>query len=115
MLHKTIRVVDEQGNPIAGATVIPWAIRTTGDVQGGWELNGFGRSWPPTLTTDADGKATIPFPKFAVPEEQIRPKDVTCRVEHPDYAQTSQNDVPVTPEELANITTIVLHPGAWSK
>jgi beta-lactamase regulating signal transducer with metallopeptidase domain len=112
MLSKTIRVVDAQGAPIAGATVVPWAIRTVKGSHGPWRLAGLGDSEPPTLTTDADGRATIPFPRFAQRSERILPRELTCRVEHPGYALTDYNDVIVMPDELEKVQTIVLQTGA---
>lgn len=111
-LQKTVRVVNELGEPVAGATVAPWAIRSVQGGHGRWWPNGFGGSEPPILTTDADGKATIPFPRFARQAERILPQELTCRVQHPDYAETVHNNVSVTPEELEKVATIVLQPGA---
>ena len=110
--QKTVRVVNELGEPVTGATVAPWAIRSVEGVSMLWAPNGFGESNPPTLTTDADGKATIPIPQFAQRADRILPRELACRVEHPDYAQTVQSDVCVTPEELEKVATIVLQHGA---
>ncbi|HTU26000.1 MAG TPA: M56 family metallopeptidase, partial [Pirellulales bacterium] len=111
-LQKTVRVVNELGEPVAGATVAPRAIRSVQGAHGVWMPGGFGDSTPPVLTTDADGKATIPFPRFARAAERIPPRELTCRVDHPDYAETTQNDVSVTPEELDKVATVVLQKGA---
>ncbi len=110
-LSKKVRIVDGAGNPIAGAKVEPWAMRA-GNAHGLWTKKGMGASLPPKLTTDADGAATIPFPRYAYVDRQLPPKALTCRVDHPDFVQTAYNDVPVTPDEVAKTTTITLEPGA---
>jgi hypothetical protein len=111
MLKKTVRIVDAHGAPIAGATVVPWAIRSQHG-HGVWSANGQIGSEPPNLTTDADGKATIPCPRFIDKDKEISPQALTCRVEHPDYAETVYNDVPVVGPERENVATITLRPGA---
>ncbi|HEY1786346.1 MAG TPA: hypothetical protein VGG30_12380 [Pirellulales bacterium] len=110
-LRKTVLVVNARGEPIEGATVRPWAIRTTRG-HGSWSLQGYGHSEPPTLTTDAEGQVTIPFPRFAQFDDRIPPQALTCRVGHSDYAETFYNDVPVTPETVADVAKIVLQIGA---
>ena len=109
---KTVRVVDELGKPIVGATVVPWAIRTQRGAHGSWSPKGLGGSEPPTLTTDDDGKVTIQFPRFAEKNEKIAPKQLTCRVTHPDFAETAYNDVTVTDDVLDEVATIVIKQGA---
>jgi beta-lactamase regulating signal transducer with metallopeptidase domain len=110
-LEKKVRIVDLKGRPIVGATVTPWAIRSaTG--HGPWSAFGKGRSEPPVVTTDADGIATIRFPRYVEPEEKLPALQLTCRVEHPDFAVSTYNDVPVTPDELEKLTTIEVAPGA---
>jgi hypothetical protein len=110
--EKTVRVVDESGKPVVGATVVPWAIRTQRGAHGAWSANGLGGSEPPTLTTDADGKVTIRFPRFAQKHEKIAPKELTCRVTHPDFAETSYNKAIVTDDVLNDVATIVVKQGA---
>ena len=110
-LKKQIRVVDEAGQGIAGATVVPWAVRSKLG-HGKWMAKGQFDSEPPTLTTDAEGKATIPFPRFVDKDEKVPPQELTCRVEHPDYAATTYNDVPVTDGALADTSTIAMQAGA---
>ena len=97
---KVVRIVDDKGNPVPDARVVPWAIRTERS-HGSWSTKGFGQSEPPELITDADGKVTIPFPKFADRDHKVPVMALTCRVSHPDYVETVYNDVPVT-EARAN-------------
>ena len=39
-------------------------------------------------------------------------KELTITIKHPDYVETSQNNVSVTPEELEQVATIIVHDGA---
>ena len=110
-MSKVVRIVNSNDEPIVGATVTPWAMRTkTG--HGSWVAKGYGASEPPVLTTDEEGTVTIRFPRYAKAAEKVRPQALTCRVEHPDYAQTQYNDVSVTEDEIEKIATIKLLPGA---
>jgi hypothetical protein len=108
---KTVRVVDGAGQPIAGASVEPWAIRTERG-HGTWSVQGYGQSEPPKVTTDDDGRAAIPFPSFTDREGRVPPIALTCRVDHPAYVQSVYNDVPVTAEAVDDVATITLKPGA---
>ncbi len=54
---------------------------------------------------------TIRYPRFADKDEQIGVKDLTCRVEHPDYAMTVYNDVDVTEGARVDVATITIRPG----
>ena len=97
MLALPICVTNAEGQPVAGAIVIPWALRCS-QGHGSWCVEGFGDSLPPTVTTDAEGKATVPYPRFAVTKERIRTTQVTLSVDHPDFAYISSEfiDVPLS-------------------
>jgi hypothetical protein len=110
-LKKVVRVIDTFGKSVVGAIVVPWAIRSERG-HGAWTVEGWGGSEPPKLTTDAAGEVTIPFPRFIDKERETKPKALTCRVEHPDFAETVYNDVAVVDAELPNEAVITLHPGA---
>jgi beta-lactamase regulating signal transducer with metallopeptidase domain len=110
-LEKVVLVIDTLGKPVVGATVVPWAIRFNRGHHS-WTTNGNGASEPPVLTTGADGKVTIRFPRYVNRSSHELSEQLTCRVNHPDFAETSYNDVPVTGAELPKIGTIVLKPGA---
>ncbi|TWT78005.1 hypothetical protein Pla123a_18050 [Posidoniimonas polymericola] len=104
-----VRVVDSLGEPIANVTVAPWAIRSE-DGHGSWRKDGLGQSEPPTVTTDADGRAEFQYPMYASPSRQVACQAITCRVEHPGYADTVYNDVPVP--QVGEPTTIEMLEGA---
>ncbi|TWT33655.1 hypothetical protein KOR34_34880 [Posidoniimonas corsicana] len=94
MLTARVMVVNSDGDPVAGATVAPWAIRS--DLgHGSWAPDGQGRSKPPVVQTDERGLAEFEYPKYAAPSRQIPCLQLSCRVEHPDYADTVYNEVPV--------------------
>ncbi len=107
---KSVRVVDEAGEPIIGARVIAWAIRTQ-RAHGGWTPNGYGQGEPPERTTDAEGRATLPAPLFADRDQRENVIAITCRVAHPDFVESVYNDVNVTPAALPEEATVVLYPG----
>ena len=111
LLKKIVRVIDVEGKAVVGATVVPWAVRSAHG-HGMWSVEGQVGSEPPMLTTDGDGKVTIPFPRFIDKARETPPQALTCRVEHPDYAETVYNDVAVVDAELPNESVITLHPGA---
>jgi hypothetical protein len=108
--RKTIRVVNPEGEPVASARVEPWAIRSQ-QGHGSWAPEGQGRSTPPKLTTDAKGEVVIPFPRFADRDGKFPVQEITCRVDHPDYAESVYNDVPVGEVELADVHVITLKRG----
>lgn len=107
---KVVRIVDGEGNPVPNARVVPWAIRTQ-QAHGSWAKDEYGQSDPPELTTDAEGKVTIPFPKFADRDGKVPVQQLTCRVSHPDFVETVYNDVPVTGASLHDVATIELGSG----
>ncbi len=86
-------VQDENGQPLAGATVKPSGFR----VQGirsvdwyGWNTDQFGPANP--VTTDRDGKAWIKYPVVANPGEKLLTGTLTFKVSHPDYCTTNIED-----------------------
>ena len=107
--QKLVRVVDEVGQPVAGALVCPWAVRTS-QGHGLWNEKIFGE--PPRVLTGADGVAIVPYPRFHVPEEKIEAQELTCRVTHPAFVETAHNDVPVAGDAADAMSTVRLEPGA---
>lgn len=110
-LSKQVRVVDAAGKPIAGATIAPWAIQCS-QGHGPWLKQGFGKSDPPVLTTDADGRATIEFPRYAIVDELVPVQALSCNVSHPDYATTTFYQVPVQGPALNENYQMLLPRGA---
>lgn len=111
LLSKTVRVVNSDWQPVVGATITPWGMRSAKG-SGLWSPASMGKSEPPVVTTNDQGIAIIPFPRYAIPEEKVRPESFTCRVQHRDYADSGNNIVPVTMDGLATAATIKMYPGA---
>src|SRR5690349_15951919 len=72
VLKLPVRVVDPNGKPIPKANVIPWALRSS-QGHGWWRKGDEGaKISPKDVVTDANGVATVLYPKFADLEEQVR-------------------------------------------
>ncbi len=84
-----VRVVDPVGHPVAQAKVSPWALQCSlGHDQ--WAEDIWACDLSPTDTwTDATGIATVAYPYYCVRAEQIRTDQVSLKVDHPDFAYTS--------------------------
>ena len=82
----TVTVQDEQGNPLAGATILPRGFRVKG-IHGadayGWNTNLFGP--PQSALTDASGKAHLKYPVEGIPEEKQLTGKVLIKVSHPEF------------------------------
>jgi|GEM_PF-3364134 len=89
-----LRVVDATGRPITGATILPEGLRTKpGPYRSGWygwrsSANGVPN---PAVSTDQDGYAYVPYPKFVF--EEIETGTLCLAVNHPDF-------VPDRPERI---------------
>ena len=94
LLTARVRVTSSDGAPIAGAKVTPWARRASNG-HGIWGKEDYGDQGPPTVLTDKEGQALVPYPRFAFPGLKLEPTALTCRVEHADYADSVYNNVPV--------------------
>lgn len=77
-------VVNEAGTPVAGAKIKPDGIRGTDGGHYGWGDDFSVKPLP--VTTDAKGKAKIPYPRFIV--ERVRSIELSFGVDHPDYASS---------------------------
>jgi hypothetical protein len=91
-----LRVVDEGGRPVAGATILPEGLRTKkGPYDSGWY------SWPtspgsvpnPAVKTDLNGEVRVPYPQYVV--ERLETGTLCLRVNHADF-------VPDRPERVVN-------------
>ncbi|TVP98663.1 MAG: hypothetical protein EA381_11785, partial [Planctomycetaceae bacterium] len=109
-LEKLVRVVDDKGDPIAGATVTPWGMSAR-RASMSW-TDGYRAVDPTSFTADENGIARVEFPQYAIARERIAPESLTCRVEHPEYASAQMESVLVTASTLSETTTIQLHRGA---
>src|SRR5690606_23156607 len=89
-----VRVVDPDGNPVVGAEVEPWGFRFQGGSSGLWMNENTTYGEPPIVKTDARGEVAIPVPQPLPPLIGL-----TCRVTHPEFAETMHNVVSVAPED----------------
>ena len=92
-----VRVVDPDGHPVAQAKVSPWGLRCSLG-HDHWAKDTWACDLSPTATwTDATGIATVAYPYYCVRAEQIRTTEVSLKVDHPDFAYTSDVFVAVPP------------------
>jgi hypothetical protein len=83
MLTATVHVTDQHGRPVAGAVVKPFGLRCRLEPAShySWNDKAFGPA--PSVTTDADGIARVPCPKYVF--EEVETGTVTWLVDHPDH------------------------------
>jgi len=99
-------VQDDDGKPIAGATITPQGFRVKG-IHGAdgypWRKDSFGP--PEKVVTDSEGKAYIKYPVVGIPEEKEYIGKLGFMVTHPDYSTARPQDYSVdTPEEPIRLT-----------
>ncbi|MCS7469211.1 Ig-like domain-containing protein [Stieleria sp. ICT_E10.1] len=106
-----LRVVDEEGQPITGARVTPWALRS-GQGHGSWRSDGEDRSEikPTSTRTDQDGIAVVKYPKFRNVEEQTKTIGVSVSIDHPDYVLAGSVHLDL-PYDLKTADPVVLKAG----
>jgi hypothetical protein len=93
-----IRVLDPAGQPVSGATVMPWALRSS---QGhGWWGGGEDRAGvePKAVITGEEGQATVFYPYWRDLKESTRTIGVSLHVDHPDFAFPDAIHVDALPE-----------------
>jgi hypothetical protein len=94
LLPLAVRVVDPEGNPVADAKIVPWALRSS-QGHGSWSTDGQGESEPSEFSTDADGRAEIEYPRYSYADERVRVLSVTLSIDHPDFAYISHENIAV--------------------
>jgi beta-lactamase regulating signal transducer with metallopeptidase domain len=99
-------VQDEDGKPIAGATVLPTGFRVKGrhgaDAYG-WNQKLFGPAVK--AVTDAAGKAYVKYPVEGIPEEKEFTGKLIFSVSHPEYATVRPDEYSVdSPEQPIQLT-----------
>jgi hypothetical protein len=94
-LELPVRVVDSSGQPIAGAIVTPWALRSS-QGHGLWN-KGDKRAQldPQEVVSDAAGAATVRYPRYRHLEEGIRTISVSLQVDHPQFAYLGAEHIEV--------------------
>ncbi|MGB7327661.1 MAG: Ig-like domain-containing protein [Rubripirellula sp.] len=116
-----VRVTDGDGEPIAGVTVTPWALRSS-QGHGRWP-DGDDRAdmSPEPATTDADGVATIRYPFYRDITELTRVFSVSVNLKHPGFTidDSVHIDVPLLEDgphkiEMNHAASITLIPQSSS-
>lgn len=103
-----IQVVDDDGNPIAGAKVNPWALQSS-QGHGGWADNLGNRTkmLPEAVLTGQDGMATIKYPFYGDVTERVRTTGVSITVSHPHFTAPEDsihiNDLPRDDSEVYKV------------
>lgn len=112
ILELPVRVVDPDGKPVAKAKVIPWALRSS-QGHGWWRDDPDDRAkvTPKDVFTDADGGATVLYPKFRDLEEGVQTIGVSLQVDHPKFAFADDLHIEV-PLEQGEPYEITLKAGA---
>jgi hypothetical protein len=80
-----IRVLNESGQPVSGATIAPDGLRPKkGGGHYGWSSN-YERSGVKAelVTTDAEGYARVKYPFYVV--ERLETEQISFAVDHPDF------------------------------
>ncbi len=98
LLPLPVRLVDAGGEPVAGAKIIPWALRSS-QGHGSWSKDGQGGSEPPEFTTDTEGRTEIVYPRYSYADERVRVLSVTLSIDHPDFAYISHENIDVPRRE----------------
>jgi beta-lactamase regulating signal transducer with metallopeptidase domain len=82
-----VTVIDENGKPVAGATITPDGMRATDP-----RVRGSHYGWRPVVhgpvvkaMTNAEGKAEVKYPVAIIPEEKILTGEISFSVEHPEF------------------------------
>ncbi len=104
-----VKVVDESGRPIAGATITTDGLRTRADPGSfyGWRVD---RDGPPVpAMTDADGIAAVRYPHTI--DEKMAVSALSFLAEHPDYSATRPTSYAVV-DNPAKAEPVVLRRGA---
>lgn len=99
-------VQDDDGKPVAGATISPEGFRVKG-LHGAdaypWRKDLFGP--PEKVVTDSDGKAHIKYPVVGIPEEKEYTGKLFFSITHPDYSTARPQEYSVdTPEQPIRLT-----------
>ncbi|MCA9031855.1 MAG: hypothetical protein KDA69_14850 [Planctomycetaceae bacterium] len=75
-----VRVTNEQGTPVEGVKVTPWALGSRSG-HGWWRREKFGK--PETNVSDQHGKLAVKYPRFH--DDRVKVERVSVSIDHPDY------------------------------
>lgn len=109
----TVLIVDEKDNRIPGAKITQHALRSLLERASSWGWNEDKHGKRATVTSDKDGLAKIPYPKWVSTDGALLTGAVTLVVEHPDYCIHWNFDADVPqPGTAAAIPRATLKKGA---
>jgi hypothetical protein len=95
ILALTVRVVDQDERPIARAKLSPWALQSS-QGHGGWKKEDKeSKVSPEDVMSDADGLATLRYPKYRSLQERIGTIGVSIAADHPEFAYDSDIHIDV--------------------
>ncbi len=100
MKELPIRVVEEDGSPITGVKIQPWALRSS-QGHGHWRNDEYDRTEvsPQSTVSAEDGTATVMYPYFRDVGECIKSTSVSIHVDHPEFASPDAIDIDVPREQ----------------
>ena len=103
MKELPIRVVNSDNQPVSGAVVTPWALRSS-QGHGLWSDSEDDRAevQPKPTTTDENGLAIVHYPYLRDVEEGIRTLSVSLFVDHRKYAFSSSVHIDLPLEEATH-------------
>ncbi|EMI18635.1 signal peptide protein [Rhodopirellula maiorica SM1] len=113
-----IRVIDSKGEPVSGATITPWALRSA-QGHGRWPNGEYDRTHaqPESVVTSGAGDAIIEYPFFKDLGEGVRTIGVSIFVDHRDFAfpDAIHIDVPLESDLVYEVildkgVAVELHP-----
>jgi hypothetical protein len=110
LLPLEVIVVDPDGQPVAGAKILPWALRSS-QGHGLWRSNDNGDPSPTEVTTDAAGNATVDYPRLRNVDERVRTTQVTLSIDHPEFARVEYEHIDV-PRSSSGPHEVTLQRGA---
>jgi hypothetical protein len=99
-----VEVVDEDGKPVEGCTLIGMGLRSHQDPSTGygWTIKMHGPH--AVAVTDAAGQAELPWPRWVVRSQQVTTAKISVMADHPDFCLVGHQDVDVAEGATTKIT-----------
>ncbi|PHQ34034.1 hypothetical protein [Rhodopirellula bahusiensis] len=96
-----LKVTNDKGDPIDGAEVTPWALRSS-QGHGVWRADGEDQSKmkPTTVATNRDGIAIVAYPFYRDASENTRTLQVSVRVRHDSFCLEDSVHIDVPPDDV---------------
>ncbi len=99
-----VDVVDEDGKPVEGCTLIGIGLRSHQDpgTGYGWAVKNHGPH--PVAVTDADGQAELAWPRWVERTHEVTTAKISVMADHPDYCLIGHQDVDVAVGARTKVT-----------